>query len=116
MITATFQVFCWGEKKLRTHWNESFVSAPTYFENIHGFEQQQSAAAAASTKQASLSLDPSVVSSGLKSAAAVTTSTVFPQRQSKFAFLSSGKSYPTVTFTRGFKTKRANAGTLPFTR
>jgi hypothetical protein len=81
------------------------VSAPTYFENVNGFRQQQAAG-----KEATLSLDRSLL-----------TSSVLPARPSaatltRFSFLSGGRSDPSLNFARGFKTKRSDAGTLPFTR
>ena len=107
-----FQIFCWGEKKLGPNWHESFVSAPTYFENIHGF---QHAPQKTTTRQATLSLDKSIISSPFTPAFSASSANV--NRQSRFSFLSTGHSSSNImTFSRGFKTKRSNAGTLPFTR
>ena len=111
------QVFCWGEKKTvpKSHWKESFASAPTYFENVNGFKQQQQRKVH-STREATLSLNPSLLATSGRVARSGDAN-ITSEQPLKFSFLSAGRqTHPSLNFARGFKTKRSDADTLPFTR
>lgn len=116
-ILPRIQVFCWGEKKIgpKSHWKESFASAPTYFENVNGFEQHQQRKVH-SSREATLSLNPSLLTTSGRVDRSDVANLTF-ERPLKFSFLSGGRQlHPSLNFARGFKTKRSDSGTLPFTR